>query len=163
MKNSLKATEPKATLPFQDKPKGMSAVGLARCWASLFSAALVSCSPPPQKPQHRWHHSVSCLTGSPWHVLWLLCWGLNLPLPPPYLMGSALPSPKLTKEFSGGTVMFHPISSRSNPFETGIHDKTERAEGQMWCVYGDEGNSIEMRMEEARLQTSGFASLSGWL
>lgn len=38
-----------------------------------------------------WHRSISCLTESPWHVLWLLHWGLSyLPLFIPYGVSSAV-------------------------------------------------------------------------
>ena len=62
-----------ATLQFQDKPQGVSTVGLARYWASADLCPVHHCP----KGCQRWHRSISCLTDSPWHVLWLLHWGLS--------------------------------------------------------------------------------------
>lgn len=52
-KEFVKGYEQKATPQFQDKPKRVSTVGLARSQASLFSVAFleagVACSPPPHR------------------------------------------------------------------------------------------------------------------
>lgn len=98
-----------ATLQFQDKPQGVSTLGLARYWAS---ADLVFCSPPPQKLPE----VVLLNLLLDWITLACsLATSLRSFLPSTfslYLMGSVLPSSVLTKKFTQGTVMFHSISNR---------------------------------------------------
>ena len=148
-----------ATLQFQDKPQGVSTVSLARYWASADLCPVHHCP----KGCQRWHRSISCLTDSPWHVLWLLHWGLSyLPLFLYILWGQfwhPLCWPKNSFKALWCSTQSLADKIRLKPVST-IRSKGERDQSDVFI--GKTEILQWWRQRKLDCKTRGYASLSGW-